>query len=102
MEGMIMSNNSKVRDFLVGIDFDDPFDYNDSRGHVTLRRKVSIGEMVEELQIIMTRGSGYPQFLPEASPTLTYAYDLNNSKSVDCYLEIMQELAKYTRKEVTH
>lgn len=97
-----MSNNSKVRDFLIGIDFDDPFDYNDSRGHLTLRRKVGIEEMVEELQLIITRGSVYPQFPPEANPTLIYAYEFNKSKSVDCYLEIMQELAKYTRKEVTH
>ena len=91
---------NKVRDFLVGIDYDDPFDYQDTRGHLTLRRRVSIQELVEEIESILTLGSSYPQFPPEAYPTVTYAYDLDNHEDSDCYSEIMLELDRHNRKEV--
>ena len=96
-----MNSHTRVRDFVVGIDYDDPYDYADNRGHLTLRRRVSIIELVEEIELIMTLGSSYPQFPPEAYPTVIYAYDLDNHEDSDCYHEIMQELEKHTRKEVS-
>jgi hypothetical protein len=92
-----MTCHSRVRDFLVGIDYDDPVE---DRGHLTLRRKVTLAELVEEIKEIMTLGSHYPQFPPEAFPSVTYAYDLNNQEDGDCYHEIMKELEIDNRKEV--
>lgn len=97
-----MNTHSKVRDFLIGIEYDDPYDYDDSRGHLTLRRKVNIEELVKEIETIMTLGGVYPAFPPEAYPTVVYAYDLNNKEDADCYHEIMKELEKHTRKEVIY
>ena len=94
-----MNSHSEVRDFLVGIDYDD---IAEDRGHLTLRRKVSMNELVEEIKGIMTLGSHYPQFPPEAFPTVTYAWDLSNDDDGDCYHEIMAELEKDNRKEVTY
>ena len=99
MVGLMMTCHSKIRNFLVGIDYDD---FVEDRGHLTLRRKVSLGELVEEIKEIMTIGSHYPQFPPEAFPTVTYAYDLNDQEDSDCYHEIMNELEKYNRKEVIY
>lgn len=94
-----MTCHSKVRDFLVGIDYDD---FAEDRGHITLRRKVTLTELIEEIKEIMTLGSHYPQFPSEASPTVTYAWDLTNQDDGDCYHEIMKELEKNNRKEVTY
>jgi hypothetical protein len=80
---------------VVGIDYDD---VAEDRGHLTLRRKVSITELVEEIQEIMLDGSTYPQFPPEANPTVTYAWDLNNQEDGDCYHEIINELDKINRR----
>ncbi len=97
MEALTMNSHSEVRDFLVGIDYDD---FAEDRGHLTLRRKVSINELVEEIKEIMTLGSHYPQFPPEANPSVTYAWDLNKQEDGDCYHELMKELEKDNRKEV--
>ncbi len=94
-----MTCPSKVRDFLVGIDYDD---FAEDRGHLTLRRKVTINELIEEIKEIMMLGSHYPQFPPEAFPTVTYAYDLNNQDDSDCFNELMNELEKDKREEVKH
>jgi hypothetical protein len=97
-----MNTSTRVRDFLVGIEYHDPFDHDDSRGHLTLRRKVSIVELAEEIQLIMTLGSTCPQFPPEAYPSVTYAYDLDNKEDSDCYHEIMLELERHNREEVIY
>ncbi len=93
-----MSCHSRVRDFVVGIDYDD---FYEDRGHLTLRRKVTLTELIEEIKQIIQFGSCYPQFPPEANPTVTYAWDLNDQEDGDCYHEIMKELEKDNRKEVS-
>jgi len=93
-----MSCHSSVRDFVVGIDYDS---IEEDKGHMTLRRKVSLDELIEEIKSILLEGSHYPQFPPEANPTITYAWDLNNQEDGDCYHEIMKELEKDNRKEVS-
>jgi hypothetical protein len=82
---------------VVGIDYDD---FAEDRGHLTILRKVTLTELVEEIKEIMLIGSRFPQFPPEANPTVTYAWDLNNQEDGDCYHEIINELDKINRKEV--
>ena len=93
-----MTCPSEARDFVVGIDYDD---VAEDRGHLTIRRKVPLTELVEEIKSIILNGSNYPQFPPEANPIVTYAWDLNNQEDGDCYHEIMLELEKANIKEVT-
>ena len=94
---LIVTSHSKVRDFVVGIDYDD---YYEDRGHLTLQRQVTLSELVEEINEIMLTGSRFPQFPPEANPTVTYAWDLDNQEDGDCYHEIMNILEKDNPKEV--
>ncbi len=93
-----MTSHLKVRDFLVGIDYDD---IAEDRGHLALRRKVTLTELIEEIKEIMILGSTCPQFPPEANPTVTYVWDLNDQEDGDCYHELMNELEKTNHKEVT-
>jgi hypothetical protein len=99
MAALVMSCPSMVRDFVVGIDYDST---EEDKGHMTLRRKVPITELIEEIKEIMSKGSHYPQFPAEANPNITYAWDLNNKEDGDCYHEIMRELEKDNRKEVIY
>ena len=94
-----MSCQTRVRDFVVGIDYDD---FYEDRGHLTLRRKVTLTELIEEIKQIIQYGSRYPQFPPEANPNVIYAWDLNNQEDGDCYHEVINELEKDNRKEVTY
>jgi hypothetical protein len=93
-----MSCRSRVRDFVVGIDYDD---FYEDRGHLTLRRKVTLTELVEEIRNIIQFGSRYPQFPPEANPIVTYAWHLNDHEDGDCYHEIIAKLEKDNRREVS-
>ncbi len=99
MEELMMNSHSKARDFVVGIDYDS---IEEDKGHLTLRRKAPITELIEEIKSIILNGSTYPQFPPEANPSITYAWDLNNQEDGDCYHEIMLELEKDNRKEVIY
>ncbi len=99
MEILVMTCHSKVRDFVVGIDYDD---IAEDRGHLTLRRKVSLNELVEEIKSIMLNGSTYPQFPAEANPSITYAWDLTNKDDGDCYHELIRELEKDNRREARY
>ena len=99
MDQQAMTCPSEVRDFVVGIDYDS---IEEDKGHMTIRRKVPIAELVEEIKTILLNGSNYPQFPSEANPSITYAWDLNNQDDGDCYHEIMLELEKDNRKEVTY
>jgi hypothetical protein len=94
-----VTSHSKVRDFVVGIDYDD---YYEDRGHLTIQRQVTLYELVEEIKEIMLLGSSFPQFPPEANPTVTYAWDLNNPEDGDCYHEVINELEKDNPKEVKY
>ena len=89
----VMTCHSEVRDFVVGIDYES---IEEDRGHMTIRRKVPITELVEEIKEIMSNGSHFPQFPPEANPSITYAWDLNDPEDGDCYHEVMKELGKIT------
>ncbi len=93
-----MNFPTKARDFVVGIDYDS---IEEDKGHFTIRRTVILPELVEEIKEIMLNGSNYPQFPAEANPTVTYAWDLNDQEDGDCYHEIMNELEKDNRKEVS-
>jgi hypothetical protein len=97
-----MSSHSRLGDYVVGIDFENPYDYNEDRSHMTLRRKVSMTELVEEIQDIIQNGCTYPKFPPEANPSITYACDLSNNDDGDIYHELMFELEKHNRKEVIY
>jgi hypothetical protein len=99
MEILVMTCHSKVRDFVVGIDYDD---IAEDRGHLTLRRKVSLNELVEEIKSIILNGSTYPQFPAEANPSITYAWDLTNKDDGDCYHELIRELEKDNRREARY
>lgn len=91
-----MISHSEIRDFVVGIDYDD---IAEDRGHLTLRRKVSLSELLTEITEIMNRGCTFPQFPVEANPTVSYAYDLNDQEDADIYGEIVNELDKINQKE---
>jgi hypothetical protein len=86
-----MKYHSEVRDFVVGIDYES---IEEDKGHLTLRRRVTMDELVEEIRKILLNGSHYPQFPPEANPIVTYAWDLNDREDGDCYHEIMVKLDK--------
>jgi thymidylate synthase len=94
-----MTYHSKVRDFVVGIDYDNPFDYTEEHSHMTLRRKVNIEELIQELTDILHKGSTYPQFPPEANPSIVYAWDLTSEDDGDIYHEIIEQLEKNNRKD---
>lgn len=99
MEILVLTCHSKVRDFVVGIDYDD---IAEDRGHLTLRRKVSLNELVEEIKSIILNGSTYPQFPAEANPSIVYAWDLTNKDDGDCYHELIKELEKDNRREARY
>ena len=92
MDHTTMTYRSEIRDFVVGIDYES---IEEDKGHMTIRRKVSTTELIEEIRTIIQNGSRYPQFPPEAHPTVTYVWDLGSQEDGDCYHEIMQELEKY-------
>jgi len=86
-----MSCRSEIRDFLIGIDYDS---IEEDKGHFTIRRKVTMSELVEELQGFIKDGHNFPQFPARANLTVTYAYDLNEQEDADIYGEIVNELEK--------
>ena len=77
--------DGRVRNVLVGIDYED---IADDRGHLTLQRKGLLFELIEEIKDIMIFGCHFPQFPPEANPTLVYAYDLDENEDSDITGEI--------------
>ena len=94
-----MNSHSEERDFVIGIDYDT---IEEDKGHMTLRRKVSIEELMEEIKSIILHGSTYPQFPPEANPSITYAWDLTSHDDGDCYHEIINKLEQDNLKEVKY
>jgi len=96
MDLRTMSSHSDVRDFLVGLDYDS---IDEDKGHFTIRRKVTMAELIEELQGYVNNGHSYPQFPARANPTIIYAYDLNDQDDADIYGEIVNELYKLKLKE---
>jgi len=95
----MMNFHSNVRDFVVGIDYDS---HEEDKGHMTLRRKVSIDELIDEITSILHKGCTYPQFPPEANPSITYAWDLTSKDDGDCYHELISKIEKDNRKEVIY
>ena len=88
---------TRIRDFVVGIDYEA---IEEDKGHMTIRRRVTINELIEELRTILQEGSHYPQFPAEANPSITYAWDLDDQEDGDCYHEIITKLEQYKQKEV--
>ena len=99
MDRSLMTCHSSIRDFVVGIDYDNPYDYSNKHSHMTLRRRIDIEELVKELTDILHNGSTYPQFPPEANPNIVYAWDLTSEDDGDIYHEIMNKLEKNNRKD---
>lgn len=97
MEQLKMRYHSDVRDFVVGIDYDS---IEENKGHFTIRRKVTMAELVEELQGFVTTGHNFPQFPPEANPSIMYAWDLSDLDDGDCYGEVVNELSNINKKEM--
>ncbi len=91
-----MSCHSDVGDFLIGIDYDS---IEEDKGHFAIRRKVTMPELIDELQGYIKEGHHFPQFPASAKPTVLYAYDLNNQEDADIYGEILNELNKTNPKE---
>ena len=89
-------SHSDVRDFLIGIDYDS---IEEDRGHFTIRRKVTMPELIDELQGFFKEGHHFPQFPAKANPTVLYAYDLDNQEDADIYGQINNELDKIKTKE---
>ena len=69
---------------------------------MTIRRKVAIEELIQEITDILQKGSTYPQFPPEANPSIIYAWDLTSQDDGDIYHELINELEKNNRKEVIY
>ena len=88
---------TRIRDFVVGIDYEA---IEEDKGHMTIRRRVTINELIEEIRTILLEGSHYPQFPAEANPSITYAWDLDNEEDGDCYHELITKLEQYKQKEV--
>ena len=88
---------TRIRDFVVGIDYEA---IEEDKGHMTIRRRVTINELIEEIRTILQEGSHYPQFPAEANPSITYAWDLDDQEDGDCYHEIITKLEQYKQKEV--
>lgn len=98
MDPQKMRYHSDVRDFVVGIDYDS---IEEGKGHFTIRRKVTMAELVEELQGFVTTGHNFPQFPPEANPSIMYAWDLSDLDDGDCFGEVINELSNINKKEMT-
>ena len=92
-----MPFHTDVRDFVVGIDYDS---VEENKGHFTIRRKVTMTELIEELQGFVTVGHNFPQFPPEANPSVMYAWDLSDLDDGDCYGEVVNELSKIKKREI--
>lgn len=88
-----MTCPSKIRDFLIGIEYDA---IDDDHGSFCIRRKVTLPELINELVIYMTFGCTFPTFPARANPTVSYAWDFKDKG--DVYDEITNELEKSMRK----
>ena len=87
---------SRVRDFLVGLDYDA---IDDEHGHFCVHRKVTMQELVSELQGFIEHGQHYPQFPASARPTITYCWDFSNNDYGDVYHEVLAELEKNKQEQ---
>jgi len=88
----------KVRDFLIGIEYDS---IEEDKGSFTIRRKVTMPELVEELQGFVEVGHTFPTFPACANPTVAYAYDMDEKDNADITGEIINELDKsITRRKI--
>ena len=94
-----MDNELDIRDFIVGIEYESP---NENQGFFNIRRKVTLIELIEELWLYMQNGHNCPTFPPEANPTISYAWDLNNNDDGDCYHEIITLIDKLNKKRINN
>ena len=78
-------------DYLVGIEYEA---LDDQHGHFTIRRRVPMAELIDELKGFVLNGHYMPQFPPQANPGIVYAYDLNQKEYADIYGEVVNELNK--------
>ena len=91
-----MTCHSDVHDYLIGIDY---LDEQEDRGHFTIRRRVPLQELVDELVTYITIGHHFPQFPPEALPSVAYAWDYSDHEDGDCYGEVVNALNKQLRSK---
>lgn len=81
----------KIRDFLIGLEYDS---IEEDKGSFTIRRKVTMPELVEELQGFVEIGHNFPTFPACANPTVVYAYDMDEKEDADITGEVNTELEK--------
>jgi len=91
-----MNKELEIRDFIVGIEYDSP---NENQGSFVIRRKVTLFELLDEIQGYMQKGHNCPTFPPEANPCISYAWDLNNSEDGDCFHELIAHLDNLNKNE---
>ena len=84
-------NNTKTRDFIVGISYDSE---EEDKSHFAIRRRVTLNELIGEIKGFMKNGHHHPTFPKRANPTVQYAWDLSDKDDGDCYGEIINELDK--------
>ena len=83
-------------DYLVGIEYEA---LDDLHGHFTIRRRVRMAELIDELKGFVLNGHYMPQFPPQAKPEVVYAYDLNEKEDADILGILDNLLNKSINKE---
>ena len=86
---------SKRYRFLVGIEYESPYD---NQGYFDIDRTVTITELAEEILGFMRNGHHYPIFPSSANPTILFAWDLSDPENGDCYHELV-EIIKLLKKQ---
>jgi len=80
---------SERRKFLVGIEYDSPFD---DQGYFDIERTVTLTELAEEVLGFELNGHHYPTFPASANPSVLFAWDLSDLDDGDCYSELLDAI----------
>jgi len=78
---------SKRYRFLVGIEYENPYD---NQCYFDIQRTVTVTELAEEVLGFMENGHRYPTFPASANPTILFAWDLSDPVNGDCYHELVE------------
>ena len=91
-----MTPNETRKTYLVGIEYDCPYD---DGGYFDFRRIATMEEIAREVQDIIKQGHAFPTFPPSANPTVVFACSLDALENGDCYQELMTAIRKLNSKE---
>jgi len=86
-----MTCHSENRCFLVGIEYDSPFE---DQGYFDLKRTVTLNELAQEVINIQRHGHSYPTFPASANPSVLFVWDLNDPDDGDCYHVLVEAIKK--------